>query len=603
MGCFPTNRKIELPQKSNKIEEIGNVKIEEKQIKELDANLKVKEEIKSDIISILEKQSQIIDIKREKIRSMEEGIRISKENILVKALSNVEENYKILGDLGKGSFGKVYKVLHYKTTNVRAMKVIKRENLEYQDDNKQFLKEIEILIKIDHPNIIKIYEYYVDQLNFYIITEFVPGGELYDTIIKSKNLSEEKAGYIMKQLLSAIYYLHSKNIVHRDIKPENILVETDKNQPVNNFKLINQQNTLNANNVNSSNMTNITIPKFSKSVTIFGKSTLNIKLIDFGTCNYFTSESSLSLKVGTPYYIAPEVLKKNYTEKCDVWSCGVILYILLVGYPPFNGKTTDIILKKVMEGKYIMKNKEWDKISKDAKDLVNKLLTYDPKERISTQEALSHTWFDKLEGIEENIDTKFAHKIFDNIRTFSAKEKLQQATIAYIVHFLYSSQEVEELKKFFKKLDKNGDGRLTYLELKEGFENIIGGKYTTEVEMYQIMSLVDQDKDGYIEYQEFLRVTLNRNTLISEENLKNAFNMFDNNKDGKLSAEELKLILGTSDNEYISEIIEQIDKNNDGQISYSEFSDLMKNILNNTPSNTEGYAKTKFTTLREITKA
>jgi calcium-dependent protein kinase len=275
----------------------------------------------------------------------------------------------------------------------------------------------------------------------------------------------------------------------------------------------------------------------------------------------------------------------------------------LVGYPPFNAKTTDLIIAKVTEGKYNMRNQDWSKISNEAKDLVKQLLTYDPKERISAKEALSHPWFEKLEVMEEKIDKEFAERIFNNIRTFGAQEKLQQATIAYIVHFLYSTQEIEELKKFFKKLDKNGDGRLTYLELKEGFEKIIGDKFTTEMEMYQIMSLVDQDKDGYIEYEEFLRVTLNRNTLISEENLKNAFNMFDNNKDGKLSAEELRTILGTSDNEYINEIIQQIDQNDDGYISFKEFSDLMKNILNNTTNNlTELFAKTKITTIKELNK-
>ena len=648
MGCFPNTRKLEYGDKNGKISEnvINKSEDKDKVVEETMHNRKEDEDNKKENLVEKIKEISIIPNKNnDKIKSKGMGIRISKENILGKALSKVEDNYKILGELGKGAFGKVFKVLHYQTSGIRAMKVIKKENLEFQDDEKRFLKEIEILIRIDHPNIIKIYEFYVDAINFYLITEFVPGGELYDTIIKIKHFSEEKAGYIMKQLLSAVYYLHSKNIVHRDIKPENILVEAyksiinntstnnkikpqsailksvkietvkEENKQIENELEIRTQKRENLKQTNEGNI--IIIPNslgsttitansnknFQKSMSVMGRSALNIKLIDFGTCNYFTSDSTMTMKVGTPYYIAPEVLKKNYTEKCDIWSCGIILYILLVGYPPFNAKTTDLIIAKVTEGKYNMRYQDWSKISNEAKDLVKQLLTYDPKERISAKEALSHPWFEKLEVIEEKIDKEFAERIFNNIRTFGAQEKLQQATIAYIVHFLYSTQEIEELKKFFKKLDKNGDGRLTYLELKEGFEKIIGDKFTTEMEMYQIMSLVDQDKDGYIEYEEFLRVTLNRNTLISEENLKNAFNMFDNNKDGKLSAEELRTILGTSDNEYINEIIQQIDQNDDGYISFKEFSDLMKNILNNTTNNlTELFAKTKITTIKELNK-
>ena len=522
---------------------------------------------------------KIIDMKIENRQIAARDIKISSKGLISKIEKRVDENYKVLGDLGKGSFGKVCKVLHIHTGIIRAMKIIKKETVEYQDDDKKFLKEIEILVKLDHPNIIRIYEYYVDEVHYYLITEYLSGGELYDTIVKSKQFSEEKAAFILKQIVSAVYYLHSKHIVHRDIKPENILMEHEKNE--------NQQKLLSANtNIINSNTRSTTL--LNKSTTIVPAKNLSIKLIDFGTCNYFTENKKLTLKVGTPYYIAPEVLKRRYNEKCDIWSCGVILYILLIGYPPFNGKTTELIFNKVIEGTYNMKGNEWSRISPSAKDLVNKMLMYDPEKRPSAEEILTHEWFEKVE-VEEKIDLNFAANILENIKNFNAKEKLQQATIAYIVHFLYSSKEVEDLKNIFKKLDKNGDGRLTYLELKEGFERILGN-YISEIELNKIISDVDQDKDGYIEYEEFLRVALNKNTLISEENLRHAFNMFDNNKDGKLSAEEIKNILGTTNNEYITDIIEEIDNNKDGVISFPEFSALMKNILNN--PNTLSYKQT-----------
>ena len=431
--------------------------------------------------------------------------------------------------------------------------MIKKSTINLQDDDKVFLKEIQILIEIDHPNIIKIYEYFQDEIYFYVITEFVSGGELYDTITKWKNFSEEKAAYIIRQLLSAVNYLHSHNIVHRDLKPENIMVE--KNNKTKKKEDKNEQEII------------------------------NIKLIDFGTCNYFDGKTKLTLRVGTHYYIAPEVLRRSYNEKCDIWSCGVILYILLCGYPPFSGYSTEEIIYEVMQGKFSMEGNEWKKISSSAKDLVTKLLEFNADKRFSAQEAINHKWIQEKHeaiGLIEKVEDGVWRNVLDSIKNFNAKEKLQQATIAFIIHFQFASQENKELKKIFKKLDLNGDGRLTYKELKEGFiklnpEERISG--ITEADLNRIIEDVDQDMNGYIEYEEFLRVTVNKRSIISENNLRLAFDKFDENKDGKLSMDELKKVLGTSNNEYIKEMMQKIDENKDGSINFKEFSVMMRSIL------------------------
>ena len=178
---------------------------------------------------------------------------------------------------------------------------------------------------------------------------------------------------------------------------------------------------------------------------------------------------------------------------------------------------------------------------------------------------------------------KIQNKFFDvlkNIKNFDAGEKFQQATIAYIVHFLYPSNEIEELKKVFKIMDKNGDGKLTYDELLKGFETVYG-KGVMNHEITRIIGEMDGDSDGSISYEEFLRVSINKNKLLDERNLKLAFESFDLNKDGKLSADEIKTVLGTSQTDYVLRLIKAIDIDNNQQIDFEEFKNLMRSLLEN----------------------
>lgn len=174
--------------------------------------------------------------------------------------------------------------------------------------------------------------------------------------------SEKEAAEYLKQIIWAVYYCHQKNIVHRDLKPENILFESKK-------------------------------------------PTANLKVIDFGTSRKFDSQKKLTKRLGTPYYIAPEVLMKNYDEKCDIWSCGVILYILLCGYPPFNGPDEDSILKAVKEGNFSFDEADWGQISQDAKILIKKMLQKDPKKRISAREVYEDPWIQK-NSLKNQLNTR-----------------------------------------------------------------------------------------------------------------------------------------------------------------------------------------------------
>jgi calcium-dependent protein kinase len=454
---------------------------------------------------------------------------------------NQEEfkNIYLLGDLiGKGSFGKVYKVMHNQTKHLRAMKMVFKKNIE---ESNIIEREISLLSQLDHPNIIKVFEYFDTNSSFHIIQEFASGGELFDKINEIQSFNEANAAYIIEQLLSAVCYIHSKNVVHRDLKPENILLETRS------------------------------------------KDDYYIKLIDFGTACLFNKKDKLSLRIGTSYYMAPEVIKKSYTEKCDIWSCGVILYILLVGYPPFDGGKSDdddSILNSITRGRYSLTGKDWDKISNDAKSLIKRMLTYDYYKRPTAEDCLRDSWIQKFKKPNNTDITRL--NIIDTHKLYS-KHKLREASIAYIVHQISTNETIKNLRAIFKKMDESGDGKLSFDELKNGWKKYFKDTIS-EIEFEHLIKDMDQDKNNFVEYEEFLRVTINSEILLTENNLNLAFNFFDKDKSGKLSLEEVKNVLGiVSDDpknkEIVSKIIRDVDTNGDGEVSFDEFKVLMKNTL------------------------
>ncbi|EER08814.1 Calcium-dependent protein kinase, putative, partial [Perkinsus marinus ATCC 50983] len=204
---------------------------------------------------------------------------------------------------------------------------------------------------LDHPNIIKLFETLRDHRNIILVMELCTGGELFDRIIEVGHFTEVQAAIVMQQILRAIYYMHENHIMHRDLKPENFLFSTKE--------------------------------PLEKSC---------LKLIDFGLSTKFGKDDTMTTKAGTPYYVAPQVLGGKYNEACDLWSCGVIMYILLCGYPPFYGETDADVLTKVRLGNYTFNAADWKGVSEDAKDLIRKLLKINPKDRYTAEQALNHIW-------------------------------------------------------------------------------------------------------------------------------------------------------------------------------------------------------------------
>ena len=230
-------------------------------------------------------------------------------------------------------------------------------------------------------------------------------------------------------------------------------------------------------------------------------------------------------KFGTPYYIAPEVLKKEYNQKCDVWSCGVILYILLSGTPPFPGRNDKEIMRNVLKGYYSFEGEEWKFITQEAKDFISAMLCYDPEKRINLSNTLTHQWFNKV-STQEKVNKEDFTKNLKNLKNFRAEQKLQQAAFTFIASQLTSKEEKQQLMNTFRVLDKNGDGILSKEEIILGYKQIMSDE-EAEIEVKKIMEFVDTDKSGQIDYTEFIAATLDRKKLTSKERLLGAFNLFD----------------------------------------------------------------------------
>jgi len=262
----------------------------------------------------------------------------------------IEEKYDLGKEIGKGGFSVVYQAERKKDGKEFAVKCIKKKMVE-GDDIKLLRREIQIMKKLAHPNILKLYEVYEDDEQFYLVMELVKGKELFDKIVERGMYSEKDASNIIRQVVSAVEYLHDNGIAHRDLKPENLLSAGEGDDEI-------------------------------------------IKIADFGFSKSFGEEGEkLMTSCGSPGYVAPEILTaESYDKSVDLWSVGVIIYILLSGYPPFYADSAPALFKKIMDVKYDFDDSVWDDISEPAKDIIRNLLVKDPNKRFTAKQCLNHPW-------------------------------------------------------------------------------------------------------------------------------------------------------------------------------------------------------------------
>ncbi|KAJ0025622.1 hypothetical protein Pint_07726 [Pistacia integerrima] len=442
----------------------------------------------------------------------------------------LRDHYLLGKKLGQGQFGTTYLCIDKETNDHYACKSIPKRKLLCREDYDDVWREIQIMHHLsEHPNVVRIKGTYEDSVFVHLVMELCAGGELFDRIVTKGQYSEREATKLIKTIVAVVEACHSLGVMHRDLKPENFLFDT----PGDDAKL---------------------------------------KATDFGLSVFYKPGQALSDVVGSPYYVAPEVLLKHYGPEIDVWSAGVILYILLSGVPPFWAETESGIFKQILQGKLDFHSDPWPNISDSAKDLIKKMLERDPRKRITAHEVLCHPWI-----VDDKVapDKPLDSAVLSRLKHFSAMNKLKKMALRVIAERL-SEEEIGGLKELFKMIDTDNSGTITLEELKAGLKRV--GSQLMESEIKTLMEAADIDNNGTLEYGEFIAATLHLNKMEREENLVAAFSFFDKDGSGYITVDELQQAckeFGLGD-VHLDEIVKEIDQDNDGRIDYAEFAAMMR---------------------------
>ncbi|OMJ90472.1 hypothetical protein SteCoe_7174 [Stentor coeruleus] len=459
---------------------------------------------------------------------------ISLSDIPSKSDSYLRDNYIIRGNIGSNPREYLNKVTQKETNEERLVRIIPKNSITSTAGQNRLLCEISVLSRLEHPNLGSLYEYYQDLFNYYIIMERFTGESLYDRLLRSNNQSEQNCMIYMQQLFAAIRCLSENKIAHRDIKIENLIFGS-------------------------------------------GEYSNNLKLVSFSSCYIFKNDEFMAEKVGSPYYLAPEMIRRHYDFRCDWWSAGVIMYIILSGSPPFVGKSENEVISNITIGNVTFTGSIWKNISSQAKDLITGLLRLNPDERLTPQQALDHPWLSTT--VPQAPSRESSAQFISDLSHLRSSQKLKKSLLKYLSVFFISLEEYQELYGLFSYFDSNLNGRISKNELKVGFIRLFGNRIrNAEREIEKLLENADFDESGELSYNEFVTAAMGRQNIIEQRRLRRIFKSIDSNDNGFIDAQELQAALSrclTKKNDTWEELIKECDTNGDGLIDITEFTNLM----------------------------
>ncbi|KAL9539483.1 hypothetical protein MBANPS3_010231 [Mucor bainieri] len=315
--------------------------------------------------------------------------------------NHCQDEYDLQETLGRGNSASVHRAIHHTTGKVAAIKVVNKHRFAHKPRMLQAVtQEINIMMSLrKHPLIVNIEKVFNEEHTFYLVLEYVPGGELFDFVFSNKMIDEKKTRFIFWQLLTGLKASNLNHWSRLDLKPENVLLAD--------------------------------------------KETLQIKITDFGLAKTEQRDQAFGSQCGTPYYVAPEILNSSdnraYDKKCDLWSLGVMLYICLCGYPPFSEENAPPSMKaQIQMGKYDFSACYWDRVSEQAKSLIKELLTVDPAKRITIEEAQTHDWMLLNHSDMEARKAKLGEQVLANIQDLEITENQTPS-------FMMMTQQIQSL--------------------------------------------------------------------------------------------------------------------------------------------------------------
>ncbi|KAL6601769.1 hypothetical protein ACP70R_044989 [Stipagrostis hirtigluma subsp. patula] len=448
--------------------------------------------------------------------------------------------YRLGAELGRGEFGVTRRCEDVATGEALACKTLRRKRLLLRragPDAEDVRREVEITRRMSEVGggeggaVVRLREACEDADGVHLVMELCEGGELFDRIYARDHYTERAASKLARTIVEVVQLCHDNGVMHRDLKPENFLF-ADKSEES------------------------------------------PLKAIDFGLSVFFKPGDRFTEVVGSGCYMAPEVLKRSYGPEIDVWSAGVILHILLCGFPPFWGDSDEKIAQSILRGGINFQKDPWPKVSQSAKDLVRKMLDPDPSSRLTAKQVLEHPW---LKNADKAPNVSLGEVVRSRLKQFSAMNKFKKKALGVVTMYLPVG-EIDKYTQMFHTMDKDNSGNLSLEELKEGLK--INGHPVPETEIKMLLDAGDIDGNGTLDCEEFVTVLLHIKKMTNEEYLPEAFKFFDKDGNGFIEMDELMEALSDGElgpnEQVVDDIIHEVDKDKDGRISYQDFELMMK---------------------------